>query len=282
MSTEVKPDKYTATWVSHSTIRDFLNCPRLYFLRSRYKDPITGNRIALVEPPLALGLAVHDVLEKLSDFPVKERLELPLLKQFDEHWSESFTGKKGGFSSQAEEDEYKSRGREMIKRVVDNPGPIASKTIKIKSDFNDLPYYWLSEEENIILSGKIDWLEYLPKTDSVHILDFKTGKREEVKGSLQLPIYLLVAKNTQNREVTKTSYWYLSFEDSPREAKMPDYDETKEIVLKHAKRIKLARQLDHFKCPTDGCRHCAKYEEILKGNAMKVSQTSYQDVYALV
>lgn len=282
MSTETKPDKYTATWVSHSTIRDFLNCPRLYFLRSRYKDPITGNRIALVEPPLALGLAVHDVLEKLSDFPAEDRIKLPLLKQFEEHWEKDFKGKKGGFSSQAEEDEYRARGREMIKRVVENPGPIANKTIKIKSDFNDLPYYFISEEENIILSGKIDWLEYLPKTDSIHILDFKTGRREEKADSLQLPIYLLVAKNTQNREVEKTSYWYLGFNDEPTEVHFPDYEDTKEIVLKHAKRIKLARQLDHFKCPTDGCRHCTKYEEILKGNAEKVGKTSYQDVYALV
>lgn len=282
MSTEKTPDKFKATWVSHSSIRDFLNCPRLYYLRNRYKDPISGNRITLAEPALTLGLAVHTILENLSNFPAEERLSLPLLKMYEENWDKEYKGKSGGFSSQPEEDEYRTRGREMIKKVVENPGPIANKTVKIKSDFNDLPYYWLNEEDNIILNGKIDWIEYLPDTDSIHILDFKTSKREEPSESLQLPIYLLIAKNTQNRAITKTSYWYLGFEDIPKEVEIPDYEKTYEEVLKIAKRIKLARQLEHFKCPTNGCRNCAKYEEILKGNAQKVGKNSYQDIYSLV
>jgi len=274
-------DKYKATWVSNSSLRDFLNCPRLYYLRSVYKDPISGNKMALMEPPLALGLAVHAILEKLSEYPVEERLKLPLLAQYKTHWENDFKGNKGGFKSQSQEGEYYERGKKMIQRVVDNPGPIASKTIKIKSDFNELPYYFLDEDENIILCGKIDWLEYLEDDDKVHIVDFKTGKHEESKDSLQLPIYLLLATNTQSREVAKASYWYLNHNDEPSEVALPSQEESKEIVMKHAKRMKLARQLEHFKCPTNGCRHCNKYEEIFKGNGTKVGETNYQDVYIL-
>jgi ATP-dependent helicase/DNAse subunit B len=61
----------------------------------------------------------------------------------------------------------------------------------------DLPHYWLSEDDGIILCGKIDWLQYLPDTDSVHIVDFKTSKNKEKANSLQLPIYLLLVSNTQ-------------------------------------------------------------------------------------
>lgn len=274
-------DKYTATWVSNSSLRDFLNCPRLYYLRSRYKDPKTGNNIALVEPPLALGLAVHDILENLSSHPVEERLKLPLLKMYEEHWRKDLGGERGGFKTKAQEDEYFERGRQMIKRVVDNPGPIASKTIKIKSDFGDLPYYFLDEDENIILCGKIDWIEYLEDSDKIHIVDFKTGRNEEKEDSFQLPIYLLIASNTQGREVAKASYWYLNHKDAPDEVKLPSQAEAKELILKNAKRMKLARQLEHFKCPTNGCKHCAKYEEIFAGRGKKVGETSYQDVYIL-
>ncbi|QQS44706.1 PD-(D/E)XK nuclease family protein [Candidatus Roizmanbacteria bacterium] len=96
---------------------------------------------------------------------------------------------------------------------------MARKAVKIKED---LPHYWLSEEDNIILCGKIDWLEYLPETDSVHIIDFKTSKYDEDGDSLQLPIYYLLVTNTQKREVSKASYWYLERNDDLTEKELPD------------------------------------------------------------
>ena len=35
-------DKYTATWVSHTSLSDYIKCPRAYFLKNVYKDPQTG------------------------------------------------------------------------------------------------------------------------------------------------------------------------------------------------------------------------------------------------
>ena len=58
--------------------------------------------------------------------------------------------------------------------IEENPGPLRNLAVKIKSD---LPSYWLSEEDNIMLCGKIDWLEYLKEEDAIHIIDFKTGKK---------------------------------------------------------------------------------------------------------
>jgi hypothetical protein len=60
------PDKYKAVWVSHSSIGDFLKCPRAYFLHNVYKDPKTGRKINIVSPALSLGLAVHTALESLK------------------------------------------------------------------------------------------------------------------------------------------------------------------------------------------------------------------------
>ena len=188
-------------------------------------------------------------------------------------------GKKGGFTSLTEEEKYKEQAREMLAKIETNPGPVVNKAVKIPQD---LPHYWLSEKDEIILCGKIDWLEHIPKTDSVHIIDFKTGKVEEDDTSLQLPIYHLLVTNTQNRGVTKASYWYLRRADAPEQKELPDLEEAHQKVYEIAKRIKLARQLEHFKCPKDGCRYCLPYEAIISGRGELVAKSTYnQDIYIL-
>lgn len=135
----------------------------------------------------------------------------------------------------------------------------------------DIIHYWLSEQDNIILCGKIDWLEYIPEFNSVHIIDFKTNKHEEDGGSLQLPIYYLLAKNCQNRAVDKASYWYIERNNEPTEKKLPDADEAYKKILDIAKKIKLARQLNVFKCPyKTGCSACRPFEKIIRGEAQLV------------
>lgn len=271
-------DKYTAVWVSHSSISDFLKCPRAYFLRNVYKDPKTGHKITQMKPQLALGQVVHDVIDEISTLPVEERLSISLAKRLDTYW-EKITGKLGGFKSKEEEEEYKKRGVQMLEMVEEFPGPLVNKAVKIPQE---LPHYWISEEENIILCGKIDWLEYIETNDSVHIVDFKTGKVEEGKDSLQLPIYYLLAINTQNRKVSKASYWYLAKDKIPTEVPLPDAEEAYTQVMEVAKRIKLGRQINHLKCPKDGCYACTPLERIVNGEGELVGVSGYnQDIYIL-
>jgi len=274
------PDKYSATWVSHSSISDFLKCPRSYFLRNVYKDPRTGHKMTIMSPPLSLGQAVHEVIESLAVLPAAERLKISLVKRLDPVWI-GISGKKGGFKTHSEEMTYRDRAEQMLINLQEDPGPILRKAIKIKSSIN-LPNYFLSEEDNIILCGKIDWLEYLPETNSVHIIDFKTGKNTEPEDSLQLPIYLLLATNTQGRKVSGASYWYLDRDDGIVEKKLPDISESFEKVYTVARRIKLARQINHFKCPKGGCFACRPYERILKGEGEMVGVSdTRQDMYIL-
>lgn len=270
-------DKFTAVWISHTSMSDFLRCPRAYFLKNIYKDPNTRHKIKLMSPALALGQSVHEVLESLSNIPVAKRFtEEPLMEKFDRAWAK-VSGVKGGFVDESSEYTYKKRGQEMIKRVWNNPGPIGTLSVKIQKD---LPYFWLSEEENIILCGKIDWLEYLPDTDSVHIIDFKTGKNEEEENSLQLSIYHLLVHKCQKRNVTKASYWYLEKNDTLTEKTLPSLEEAEKNILEIGRQIKLARQLKRFKCPKDGCQNCSPYEAILDGKAQLVGTDDYNyDVY---
>lgn len=272
------PDKFAAVWVSHTSINDFRHCPRAYYLKNIYRDPKTNHKIKVMSPPLALGQAVHEVVESLSILPVEKRFSGLLMDKFDIAW-ENVSGKKGGFTNDTTEAQYKSRGREMIARVVKNPGPLVNRAVKIKSD---LPYYWLSEEDNIILCGKIDWLEYLPATDSIHIIDFKTSKRDEDPESLQLPIYYLLATHCQHRRVSKISYWYLARDDECREMQIPDIAKSEAIIMDFARQMKVARQLRRFKCSHDGCSYCRPFEEVIAGHGEFVYVDSYKaDVYIL-
>lgn len=278
----IMPDKYSAIWVSHSSMGDFLKCPRLYYLHNVYKDPITKRKINIVSPALSLGITVHQVLEGLGDFPAEERMKRDLLSDFEKAW-ENVAGEKGGFQSDEEEKEYKERGVAMLTNVQHDPRFLVNKRIKLpRGEMN--PNFYLSEEDNIILNGQVDWLEYLPD-DTLHIVDFKTGKNEETDGSLQLPIYLLLCNALQKRKVSRASYWYLEA-DKLVEKELPDLETAHRDVLEVALRVKEAREKGEYPCSKGelGCFGCRPFEMIVS----KDSKAKYlgvggfnQDMYMI-
>jgi ATP-dependent helicase/DNAse subunit B len=277
-------DPFKATWVSHSSMGDFIKCPRAYYLHNVYKDPKTRRKINLVSPALSLGLAVHDVLEGLDKYKTEDRFKRDLLADLDVAW-QRVTGKKGGFKTVEEEKEIKDRAKKMIERVIRNPDPMQRKIVRLKEAENGLPpNYYLSEDENIILCGKIDWLIWKPEDDSLHILDFKTGKNEENEDSLQLPIYQLLLKNLQKRKVTGASYWYLDKDDKPIEVDLPDEEDSFRRVYELAQKVKYARENSEFDCPKGegGCFACRPFEKILRGEAEYIGVGDMkQDLYLL-
>ena len=269
-----------ALWVSHSSMSDFLACPRSYYLKHIYRNEKTKNKITIINPPLALGQTVHLVLEALSLLRSEDRLKEPLIEKYNEAWK-NITGELGGFRDEEEELIYKNRGAIMINRVMFHPGPIINKAVKLVSPDQLPPRYYLSEKDDILLCGKIDWLEYLPSDNSVHVIDFKTGNNEEKAESLQLPIYALLVKNCQNRYVSKISYWYLEKDNEPREMKFPDLEEAHNMILAIALRIKEARLSNSFACAKNGCFACKPLEQVVEGKAKFIGTSDYQDIYIL-
>ncbi|MDO8624161.1 MAG: PD-(D/E)XK nuclease family protein [bacterium] len=262
-------DKYGAVWVSHSSMGDFLKCPRAYYLHNVYKDPKTGRKITLISPALSLGTAVHGTLEALKILPVEERLKHDLCADYEREW-DSVSGKKGGFTDEAEEAEAKARGRAMIERVEKNKGPLAKKTVRLKESKNGMPPNFLfSEEDNIILCGLIDWLEYVEADDSIRIIDFKTGKHEESEDSLQLPIYLLLLEALQKRKVSGAAYWYLEKNDALTEMPLLNLRDARDKVLAVARKVKETREKKLYDCPrgAGGCFACRPFESIVRGEA---------------
>lgn len=280
------PDKYSAVWVSHSSMGDFLKCPRLYYLHNVYKDPKTNRKMTIVTPHMSLGIAVHNVLEGLGAYPSDERMTRDLRAQFEEEWLK-IAGKQGGFVDLKQEEEFKMRGKDMINAVIKNPRFLINKRIKLPQTNMPCNFY-LSEEDNIILNGLIDWIEYLPD-DTLHLIDFKTGKHEEKDSSLQLPIYLLLCNALQKRTVSRASYWYLDG-DKIVEKELPDIETAKRDVYTTAIKVKEARVAKNFDCKNGehGCMHCAPYEEILslkQGNESKAEYIGVggfnQDIYSI-
>ncbi len=163
--------EFKKIWISHSSITDFNNCPRLYFFKSIYRNPKTGNRIQLVSPYLSLGSAVHDTIDEVINLPLSKRTKTSLIKNYQKVWKK-YSGKKGGFVSKKQESEFKKRGGKMVKKV-EISGLLNRKSLK-KTD--NLSRTNLSK--NMGLVGSFDWIEVL-KNGNLHIIDFKTGKSKE-------------------------------------------------------------------------------------------------------
>ncbi len=267
-----------ALWISHSSIEDYLKCPRAYYLKNVYKDPQSRRKIALITPALALGQAVHDTLEALSVLPVADRDFSLLPERFTGAW-EKLSGKNGGFKDAAEEGQYKERGLAMLERVRRNPGLLQVKAVRLKQE---LPSFMLSEAENIMLCGKIDWLKYCQEDDSLHVLDFKTGMREEKSGSMQLPIYCLIVSRCQKRPVSAVSYWYLESSDEPAQMPLTSLEEDEARLLELGRDIRRIRESGYYDCSRGGCFACDPYEEIIAGRAEYVGVSGYErDTYVV-
>ncbi len=265
------PNKFKATWVSHSSLSDFKKCRRSYYFRNVYKDD-KKRKLSIASPHLSLGVGVHDQLEPLAWIPAADRLNVPFEDQFVKDF-EKYRGEIGGFKDNDEFEFFKSRGIDMLGNVRKNPGPLIKPAYRMMKDKSELPWMWLSEKEEIILSGKVDWLE---EDGGMNVYDFKTSKsHSEDPGSLQLPIYQLLIKNLKNKTINKAFYWYIAIDKEPFEQTLPDYKNSYESVLELAMKVKEARASNDLKCPRNGCWNCEPYERILKGEGKLVGIGGY-------
>jgi hypothetical protein len=247
-------------WVSHSSLSDFENCPRLYYLKNIYRDPKTNNRLQLVNPYLSLGSSVHNTLESLSDISISKRKKLSWLKKFDEEW---IGGKKGGYGSIEKEKFFYNRGIKMIK-MAQKSEILYRQAYKFPANF--LPKTTLFP--GVELVGSLDWAEIL-EDNSLHIVDFKTGAKEEKDTSLQLPIYRLLAENNFESTVSKLSYWYLDKEKLPQQKEVPELSECLDKIKKRAQVMVDGIKNKAFACTSNyrTCFKCRDYEKILTGEA---------------
>lgn len=263
-----------ALWVSYTALKDYLKCPRAYFLKNRYRNSKTGNRIQIASAPMTLGNLVHDAIKwYLQTGRVASKEDV--IKQFRNHWLK-YQGKRGGFRSREEEADFGTRGLKLLDNFFKNKMILGPNV-----PLYDFLRFKLGEK--IILNGKVDFVENLPD-GSIHILDFKTGSKEE-EDATQLHTYAILAESYLQRPVSKISYWYLEREDSSKVAVLDSLEEKLEWLKSKALEIQEAVREDHWVCFKGDqlCNDCKNYQSIIDGKGeFQFSDGDFRkDVYFL-
>lgn len=254
-----------AVFISPSSISDFKACPQAYFYHYVYRSPKSGLKIQVINPKLSLGATVHDTLHRFLYTQSVVKTHDQLINILNWYWRK-VSGEKGGFASQKEEAEYKAKALKMLDRFWDNQHFQSTSPEKLP----DFPKVNLGEE--LILTGKLDWIEKLGEK-LYRIVDFKTGQREEKSDSLQLPIYAVIASDYLKGAKIQASYWYLGKENDLREFMLPELDETIKKLKDMGRQIKAARHTKSFECSSgrESCWACRDLIAVSKGQGKLVS-----------
>ena len=263
-----------ALFISHTALKDFLKCPNSYFLKNRYRDPKTGYRLQIASGPMTLGSLVHDAIKwYLQTNRVANKDEV--INKFRNHWLK-YRGKKGGFSSREEEGVFGKRGLQMLDNFLKN-----ASILEPNIPAYDFLRYRL--DEKIVFTGKVDFIGQL-ENESLHILDFKTGAKDE-EDATQLHSYAIMAESTFQKPVSKLSYWYLDRDDSPKEAVLDPLEEKIDWIKDKALQIQDAISKDSWECiEKDGpYNECQKYQKVIDGKGeFQFSDDDFKkDVYYL-
>lgn len=267
-----------ALWISYTGLKDFLKCPRSYYLKNRYRDPKSGFRLQIASAPMTLGSLVHDAVKwYLQTNRVAGKDDVTL--QYRNRWLK-YRGKKGGFSSVSEEADFGKRGLQMLNNFMKNSGAL-EKNVPV------FDFLKLNLSEKIIFIGKLDFLGELPD-GNLHVVDFKTGIKEE-DDSTQLHAYAILAEANLQKTVSKISYWYLDKDSAPKEAVLDPLPDKLEWLKEKALQIQKAIKEDHWVCikgdpPAGGlCEECRNYQAVINGKGeFQFSDEAFKkDVYFL-
>lgn len=261
-------------FISYTSLSDFLKCPRTYYLKNIYKDKESGLRIQIASPYLSLGSVVHDTIKwylQMRGQVTKDQL----ITKFQNLWPK-YQGKRGGFLDQAQEEEFKKRGLKMIDNFLNN-----SHVLEKIQHFKEFPK--LNLLDDIILTGNFDFIGER-EDGSLHIIDFKTGSKDETD-ALQLYIYAILAEKNFNKKVSKASFWYLDRDDSPREIVLDSLDNQIEWLKEKALELKKAIEKGEWVCKKhpDLCLECSNYQSIVdgKGEFLFTDYRYHKQIYFL-
>lgn len=261
-------------FISYTSLKDFLNCPRSYYLKNIYKDSKSGFRLQVASPYLSLGSTVHDAIKWYLDMKgqvTKEQLE----DKFRNLWLK-FRGKKGGFESREQEAEFGKRGLKMLDNFFTNAQRLEKVTHQV--DFPKLNLF-----EDVILMGNFDFVG--EKEDgTLHVCDFKTGANDE-KDPIQLYIYAILAEANLEKPVSSASFWYLDRDDAPRDIVLDPLEPKLEWLKEKGKLLKQTINEGVWACikGDEMCNECNIYTALMDGKGQfQFSDYRYKkDVYYL-
>lgn len=261
-----------ALWISYTGLKDFLRCPRSFYLKNRYRNPKTGYKLQITSGPMTLGSVIHDAIKWYLQTDRTANKD-QVIAQFRNLWLK-YRGKRGGFRSREEEGDFGRRGLSMLENFMKNAATLESNL----PAYNFLRYQL---DEKIVLSGKVDFIGELAD-GSLHILDFKTGAKEE-EDSTQLHTYAIMAESNFAKPVSKISFWYLDKDDLPKEAVLDPLPDKLDWLKNKALEIQQAVEKNNWVCikGSELCFDCRNYQAIIEGKGeFQFSDAEFKkDVY---
>lgn len=213
---------------SYSQIETFFTCPLQYRYQYIQNIPITQ------QANESFGISIHKTLEIFyKKFINNKNLTLKnLLEIYHKSWVPI------GYSSSNHERRMKEEGEKMLTNYFKTFHKDSLTILFLEKKFK------IKLTPKINLIGKIDRID--KNTDSeIELIDYKTGKKpeeEEIKKSVQLGLYALVAKdkNFLNFPLSqiKLSFYYLQFNEKISfKLKKEDIQKVKKTIFEVIEKI---------------------------------------------
>jgi DNA helicase-2/ATP-dependent DNA helicase PcrA len=237
------------TRFSYTQIKDFQNCPRLYYYRYILKVPLRGSHY------FSFGSTIHLALQRFYE-EVKRRqgssqgnlfsgttkderrktnsirdlvsLE-ELLKIYQEVWIDDW------YQSKSQKDDYFKQGRENLKMFYQSPYLEESRPSYLEKGFS-------IKINGHTLGGKIDRIDEVK--GGWKIIDYKTGRPKEKlspEDREQLLIYQMATNSLMDGEVKELAYYYLE-----NGTQVPFTGTKEEIAKLQEKIIKTIGEIEKF------------------------------------
>lgn len=254
---------------SYSKLNIFNQCPKQYHFSCI--DPIyrkMKNKLQktpqYIFPFHTLGHAVHNAITLFFYLNPKERNALNLDLQLQAAWiSEAMPrklkplGKWGGFKTIEEEREAYREAKIMLnnflKLIEKDPDIYFLPTKDFLESIEDYKKFIKPISSDIDVSGKFD-LIIRDNSRSLHVVDFKTSKRED-NDSFQLRFYKLLAELNSKEIVDNISFYYLrSGKKLTFNTKEINNEEIKEEII--SKVTEILQQKEFLPRPSKLCKFC--------------------------
>lgn len=183
----------------------YSQCPRRYYFE--YLDeaiaPIKKD-IKKPRPELEIGNAVHVALCNYYKVPQVERNFQSLKQELTKVWKPT-RGALWGFASLDEERGWFLDALKMLKTFYDYQFD-DEHLFYVPDPYSREEFIRIPLSDSLSLTGKVDRID--EEDDGLHIVDYKTGKKQD-DDDFQVMIYVLLAKEKFGRPIKKASYFYL-------------------------------------------------------------------------
>lgn len=276
-------------------LKVFDQCPKQYHFS--YLDPVYSKmKGELKKLPHniwsfnTLGKAVHNAITLFYHLPPEERTEEDLKKHLKETWRSEVMGNKnpplgkwGGFASLDEEREAYGQAllmlKNFLKMALAEPEIEYLPTQDFSRSIEDYKNLIKPLSEDFDISGKFD-LIIRNDDGSLHVIDFKTGKKED-DDDFQLKFYKLLAEENFQKPVGRASFYFLKTSNKKEfDLSQEKTEKIKNLILQKISQIKAVEKFNPQ--PDKLCKFClfktfCPAKEKIDGLTQETTEEDYAD-----